>query len=157
MTELKRLIEELVEKHLPDENHFIVEVSISDKGGKKLLSILVDADGGMTIRTCSKISRAVSEEIEAKMLMPEAYILEVSSPGVDYPLSSRRQFQKNIDRSLKITLNDGVELLGKLLEVNDSGLKLSVTRKEKGKKAEDVEIQVPFDNMKKSIVQVSFK
>jgi ribosome maturation factor RimP len=111
----------------------------------------------MTIRTCSKISRAVSEEIEAKMLMPEAYILEVSSPGVDYPLSSRRQFQKNIDRSLKITLNDGVELLGKLLEVNDSGLKLSVTRKEKGKKAEDVEIQVPFDNMKKSIVQVSFK
>jgi ribosome maturation factor RimP len=54
-------------------------------------------------------------------------------------------------------LNDGVELLGKLLEVNDSGLKLSVTRKEKGKKAEDVEIQVPFDNMKKSIVQVSFK
>jgi ribosome maturation factor RimP len=157
MTELKKSIEELVEKHLPDENHFIVEVSISDKGGKKLLNILVDADGGMTIRTCSKISRAVSEEIEAKMLMPEAYILEVSSPGVDYPLSSRRQFQKNIDRSLKITLNDGVELLGKLLEVNDSGLKLSVTRKEKGKKAEDVEIQVPFDNMKKSIVQVSFK
>jgi ribosome maturation factor RimP len=157
MTELKKSIEELVEKHLPDENHFIVEVSISDKGGKKLLNILVDADGGMTIRTCSKISRAVSEEIEAKMLMPEAYILEVSSPGVDYPLGSRRQFQKNIDRSLKITLNDGAELIGKLLEVNDSGVKLSVMRKEKGKKAEDVEIQVPFDNMKKSIVQVSFK
>jgi ribosome maturation factor RimP len=157
MTELKRSIEELVEKHLPDENHFIVEVSISEKGGKKLLSILVDADAGVTIRSCSKISRAVSEEIEAKELMPDAYILEVSSPGVDYPLNSKRQFQKNVDRSLKITLNDGTELLGKLMEVNDAGVKLLVSKKGKGKKAVEEEIQVPFENMKKSIVQVSFK
>jgi ribosome maturation factor RimP len=157
MTELKRLIEELVEKHLPDENHFLVEVGISDKGGKKLLTILVDADAGVTIRACSKISRAVSEEIEVKELMPEAYILEVSSPGVDYPLNSKRQFQKNIGRSLKITLNEGTELLGKLLDVSDAGLKLEVINKGKGKKVVEEEVQVPFENMKKSIVQVSFK
>ena len=143
MTDLKRSIEELVEKHLPDEDHFVVEVVISEKAGKKHLSILVDSDLGVTIRACSKISRAVSEEIEAKELMPDAYILEVSSPGVDYPL--------------KITLTDGVELLGKLLEVNISDIKLSVVRKEKGKKAVEEVIQVPFENMKKSIVQVSFK
>ena len=157
MTDLKRSIEELVEKHLPDEDHFVVEVVISEKAGKKHLSILVDSDLGVTIRACSKISRAVSEEIEAKELMPDAYILEVSSPGVDYPLNSKRQFQKNIGRNLKITLTDGVELLGKLLEVNISDIKLSVVRKEKGKKAVEEVIQVPFENMKKSIVQVSFK
>ncbi len=157
MTDLKRSIEELVEKHLPDGNHFVVEVSISEKGGKKLLSILVDADAGVTIQACAKISRAVSEEIEAKELMPDAYILEVSSPGVDYPLSSRRQFQKNIDRNLKITLTDGKELVGKLLEVTESGIKLAVAKKEKGKKAVEEETQVLFEDMKKSIVQVSFK
>jgi ribosome maturation factor RimP len=157
MTELKRSIEELIEKHLPDENHFVVEVGISDKGGKKLLSILVDSDSGVTIRTCSKISRAVSEEIEAKELMPDAYILEVSSPGVDFPLNSKRQFQKNLGRSLKITLNEGTELLGKLLDVSDAGLKVEVTKKGKGKKVVEEEVQVPFENMKKSIVQVSFK
>lgn len=157
MSELKRSIEELVEKHLPDETHFVVEVAISEKGGKKLLSILVDSDSGVTIRVCSKISRAVSEEIEAKELMPDAYILEVSSPGVDYPLSSKRQFQKNIGRSLKITLNEGAEVLGKLIEVNETGLKLEVAKKEKGKKATEEEVQVSFENMKKSIVQVSFK
>jgi len=157
MNDLKRSIEALVEKHLPDENHFVVEVSISEKGGKKLLSILVDADSGVTIQACSKISRAVSGELEENEMMPEAYILEVSSPGVDYPLSSQRQFQKNISRSLKVTLNDGVEVLGKLLDVNDSGIQLSIIKKEKGKKAVEEEIQVPFENMKKSIVQVSFK
>ncbi len=157
MTELKRSIEELVEKHLPDENHFVVEVGISDKGGKKLISILVDSDSGVTIRTCSKISRAVSEEIEAKELMPDAYILEVSSPGVDFPLNSKRQFQKNIGRSLKITLNEGTELQGKLLDVSDAGLKVEVTKKGQGKKVMEEEIHVPFENMKKSIVQVSFK
>jgi ribosome maturation factor RimP len=54
-------------------------------------------------------------------------------------------------------LNEGTELLGKLLEVSDSGLKLEVIKKEKGKKAVEEEIQVLFENMKKSIVQVSFK
>ncbi len=158
MTELKQAIEEIVEKHLPDENHFIVEVKMSEKSGKKLLNILLDADEGVTIRACAKLSRAVSEELEAKEMMPEAYILEVSSPGLDFPLSSRRQFQKNINRELKISLTSGEEIEGKLLEVSETGVKLLVKKKkEKGKKATEEEVSLPFEEMKKSIVQVSFK
>lgn len=158
MIELKQAIEEIVEKHLPDENHFIVEVKMSEKSGKKLLNILLDADEGVTIQACAKLSRAVSEELEAKDMMPEAYILEVSSPGLDFPLSSRRQFQKNIDRELKISLTSGEEIIGKLLEVTETGVKVLVKKKkEKGKKATEEEVTLPFEEMKKSIVQVSFK
>jgi len=157
MTELKRSIQEIVEKHLPDENHFIVDVNLSEKSGKTFLGILIDSDLGVTIQACAKLSRAVSEELEAKEMMPEAYVLEVSSPGIDYPLNSRRQYQKNINRELKITLTDGKEVTGKLLEVGDTEVKLSVKKKEKGKKATEEELQVPFEKMKKSIVQVSFK
>ncbi|WPR75309.1 ribosome maturation factor RimP [Algoriphagus sp. NG3] len=158
MTELKQAIEEIVEKHLPDENHFVVEVKMSEKSGKKLLNILLDADEGVTIQACAKLSRAVSEELEAKEMMPEAYVLEVSSPGVDYPLSSRRQFQKNIGRELKISLASGEEIVGRLLEVTETGVSLLVKRKkEKGKKATEEEISLPFEEMKKTIVQVSFK
>ena len=158
MTELKQAIEEIVEKHLPDENHFVVEVKLSEKSGKTLLNILLDADEGVTIQACAKLSRAVSEELEAKEMMPEAYILEVSSPGLDFPLSSRRQFQKNINRELKVSLTSGEEILGKLVEVSDAGVKLLVKKKkEKGKKATEQEVSLPFEEMKKSIVQVSFK
>lgn len=158
MTEQKHTIQEIVEKHLPDENHFIVEVILSEKSGKPHLNVLVDADEGVTIQACAKLSRAVSEELEAKELMPEAYVLEVSSPGVDYPLTSRRQYQKNIGRELKVTLNSGDEVQGKLLEVEEAGVKMLVKKKkEKGKKASEEEINLPFGEMKKSIVQVSFK
>ena len=158
MTGLKQVVEEIVEKHLPDENHFIVEVALSEKAGKTQLNILMDADQGVTIQACGRLSRAVSEELEAKDIMPEAYVLEVSSPGVDYPLNSRRQFQKNIGRELKVTLTDGTEVKGKLLEVSDAGVKLLVKKKkEKGKKATEEELSYAFEEMKKSIVQVSFK
>ncbi|UZD21878.1 ribosome maturation factor RimP [Algoriphagus halophytocola] len=158
MTGLKQVVEEIVEKHLPDETHFIVEVALSEKAGKTQLNILVDADQGVTIQACAKLSRAVSEELEAKEIMPDAYVLEVSSPGVDYPLSSRRQFQKNIDRELKVTLTDGTEVKGRLLEVTETGVKLLVKKKkEKGKKASEEELSYAFEEMKKSIVQVSFK
>ncbi|OOG69268.1 ribosome maturation factor RimP [Algoriphagus sp. A40] len=157
MTELRQAIEELVEKHLPNDSHFVVEVKLEEKAGKTRVLILIDADQGITIEACAKVSRAVSEELEAKEMIGEAYVLEVSSPGLDFPLSSRRQYQKNIGRELKLTLASGTDVLGKLLEMDSEGVKLLVKKKEKGKKATEEELLVPFAEIKKSIVQVSFK
>ncbi len=157
MTELRHAIEELVEKHLPDESHFVVEVKLEEKAGKTRVLILIDSDQGVTIAACAKVSRAVSEELEAKEIVGEAYVLEVSSPGLDFPLSSRRQYQKNIGRELKMTLTSGSDVTGKLLEVEVEKIKLLVKKKEKGKKATEEEVFFPFEEIKKSIVQVSFK
>ncbi len=130
---------------------------MAEKSGKTLLNLLIDSDQGVTIQTCARISRLVSEELEAKGMMPEAYTIEVSSPGVDYPLSSKRQYSKNIGRELKVNLSADKEVVGKLLEVDNSGIKMLVKRKEKGKKATEEELIIPFEEVKKSIVQVSFK
>jgi ribosome maturation factor RimP len=157
MAVLKQTILELVERHLPDESHFIVEVAIEEKLGSIKLLILIDADQGITIDSCARISRAISEELESQDLMDQAYILEVSSPGLDYPLKTKRQYQKNIDRELKLDLNSGLSCTGKLIGVEESGLKILVKKKEKGKKAVEVEQIIPFSEVKKSIVQVSFK
>ncbi len=89
--------------------------------------------------------------------MPDAYTIEVSSPGLDYPLSSKRQYLKNIGRDLKVTTSADKEVVGKLLEVDDAGIKMLVRKKEKGKKAPEEEVSIPFEEVKKSIVQVSFK
>ena len=157
MSDLKHTIQTIVEKHLPDENHFIVEVRMAEKNGKTLLNILMDSDEGVTIEACARLSRNVSGELEENEIMPEAYTIEVSSPGLDYPLSSERQYKKNIGRELKVNHSGDKEEIGKLLEVTAEGIKLLVKRKEKGKKATEEELMIPYGEVKKSVVQVSFK
>jgi len=156
MSDLKHVIVDLVEKHLPDAEHFIVEVKIERVADKTKVLVLVDADQGMTIAACAKLSRALSGELETSELLEEAYTLEVSSPGLDYPLTEKRQYLKNQGRSLKVYLHTGEEILGKLNEVEELGIKLGVTKKEKGKKSVEEERIVSFTEIKKSIVQVSF-
>lgn len=157
MSELSKAIGELVKKYLPDDSHFLVEVKLEDVAGKTKVLILIDADQGVTIQACAKVSRSVSEELEANETMGDAYILEVSSPGVDFPLNTQRQYQKNIGRELKLTLNSGPEVLGQLLGIDEEKVKVLVKKKEKGKKATEEEVFIPFAEIKKSIVQVSFK
>lgn len=154
---LKQTIEEIVEKHLPDNSHFVLDVEIGEKGVQRRILILIDADGGLNINTCAIVSRAVGEEIEANELIEEAYVLEVSSPGVDYPLVSRRQYEKNQGRKLKVLLEDNSEVEGSLTTVDPSGIVLLVKKKEKGKKATEEELKLAFEQIKKSIVLVSFK
>ncbi len=156
MSDLKHVILDLVEKHLPDEEHFIVEVKIDRVADKTKILILVDADQGMTIAACASLSRALSGELETNELLEEAYTLEVSSPGLDYPLTEKRQYLKNIGRTLKVFLLTGEEVSGKLKEVEEQGIQLVVTKKEKGKKSVEEEHSFAFNELKKSIVQVSF-
>jgi ribosome maturation factor RimP len=156
MSDLKHVIVDLVEKHLPDAEHFIVEVKIERVADKTKVLVLVDADQGMTIASCALLSRALSGELETSDLLEEAYTLEVSSPGLDYPLTEKRQYLKNLGRLLKVYLVTGEEILGKLKEVEELGIKLGVTKKEKGKKSIEEERIVSFTEIKKSIVQVSF-
>ncbi len=119
MSDLKHVIVDLVEKHLPDAEHFIVEVKIERVADKTKVLVLVDADQGMTIAACAKLSRALSGELETSELLEEAYTLEVSSPGLDYPLTEKRQYLRNQGRSLKVYLHTGEEILGKLKEVEE--------------------------------------
>ncbi len=154
---MKQTIEEIVEKHLPDDTHFVVDVQVQEKGSKSQVKILIDSDSGLKIDTCAKVSRLVAEEIEAKELFAEAYILEVSSPGVDFPLSSRRQYAKNVGRTLRVFLEDGKELEGELLSVGNADIQVKTQTKGKGKKVTEQEMQVALDQIKKSIVLVSFK
>lgn len=154
---MKQRIEEIVINHLPDESHFVVDVEVGEQGAQQRIRILIDADGGLNINTCAIVSRAVGEEIEAVGLIDSAYILEVSSPGVDYPLVSRRQYEKNLGRNLKVSLEDSSEVEGTLVSLDDFGITLMVKKKEKGKKATEEELKLAFEQIKKSIVLVSFK
>ncbi len=83
------------------------------------------------------------------------FSLEISSPGVDQPLTLLRQYVKNKGRNVEVTFNDGTQKEGKLLEVTETDIIIEqVTGK--GKKAETKQFVIPFENIKTTTVQVQF-
>ncbi len=150
----KRVIELVEEKIADRPDLFLVDVQMSGGG---VLSILVDGDKGVAITDCVAISRHVGFHLEEENTIEQAYNLEVSSPGLDTPLKSLRQYQKNINRSLSIKLADGTKREGKLIAAGESGITIEENIKEKGKKAVLVLNEIPFADITESKVLVSFK
>lgn len=154
--ELTEQIKKIAENHLKDGSHYIVDVNISSHKGPKKVLVLLDGDKGVTIDDCADLSRAIGAELEDKNIIEDAFRLEVSSPGVDYPLQSVRQYKKNIERKVKISLKDGKDIVGILKDATEEKVVLDQEVK-KGKKTEYKEVEIPKPEIIKTIVQISFK
>lgn len=155
----KDQIIELLQPYLEDDRIFIVEVKIGEGKIRQTITILLDTDEGIKIEECASISRRLAHFIETNELIPDAYNLEVSSPGIDQPLLLRRQYIKNIGRNLKLQLIEGSEKIGALENVTDEGIVFKEeTKKSKGKKVVLFESHtIAFENIKQAKVQISFK
>lgn len=130
---------------------FIVNVKIKPTNNIKLY---LDADGGLSVGKSAEINRKLYKLIEAEAMFPDGdFSLEVSSPGVDEPLLSDRQYKKNIGRTVLITLAEGKDILGLLKEVLEDKLVLEV---KVPKKKETTVVEVPLADIKKTVVQITF-
>ena len=144
----------IVEGHLPDASYYVVDIKLTGKKGYEKVVVLVDGDKGISIEICAKITRSLSDELDEQNMFEGSYTLEVSSPGVDYPLKSERQYLKNLGRSLNIDLVSGDKVKGDLVEADNSGITIKI---EKGKKKEKEKLFIPFSDIKRSKVLVTFK
>lgn len=145
----------LVEEKIADRDDlFVVDVKMHSNGK---LEVLVDGDHGISIQDCAAISRHVGFRLEEEDAIPHAYRLEVSSPGIDRPLSTVRQYRKNIGRAIQVSLQDGTTKTGKLLEVADESVTIVETIKEKGKKAVEQQQTISLENITTIKVLISFK
>ena len=145
---------DLVKEKISDRpDLFLVDVKFHPNG--KLI-ISVDGDNGIAVGDCAAISRHVGYQLEEENAIEQAYNLEVSSPGIDTPLTMKRQYEKNIGRNLGIRMADS-KREGKLLSVTDEGIAIEEKVKEKGKKAELVESFISFPEITETKVLISFK
>jgi ribosome maturation factor RimP len=133
---------------------FLVDVKFHSNGK---LMILVDGDNGIGIDECVAISRHVGFHLEEENVIETAYNLEVSSPGIDTPLTLTRQYTKNIGRNLAIKMADGTKREGKLSGITEDAVIIEETIKNKGKKAETVESVIPINTITETKVLISFK
>jgi ribosome maturation factor RimP len=152
---LLKKIEESLAEELKDGPHFVVSMLLSKSGNK--LNILIDGDEGVGIDDCTRISRKLSSLIdENEAMLDGPLVLEVSSPGADQPLVMARQYPKHIGRELRISLHEGIQIEGELIESSEQDIVIK-EEKGKGKKKEITEHRILFDEIKEARVKLSFK
>jgi len=147
-------IEAMLEGVLANEpDYFLVSIKIKPTNNVK---VFLDGDKGITIEKCVQFNRVLYKKIEAGNLFPSGdFSLEVSSPGVDEPIRSIRQFKKNIGRNVEVILNEGNKKEGRLTEVSEEGIVIEET-KGKNKRKEIIDHRFLFNDIKSTKIQTVF-
>jgi len=152
---IEKRVRELVEEKITDKpNLFIVDIKMLPNGK---LMILLDGDNGIGIDDCVAVSRHVGFHLEEENVIESAYTLEVSSPGLDTPLTTIRQYLKNVGRNLAIKMADGTKREGRLSSITEDAIVIEEKIKEKGKRAEVIESVIPVNKITETKVLISFK
>ena len=123
-------------------------VEITPAGKRRVLRVAVDKDGGVTLDDVADATREVSRVLDASDVMGEhPYTLEVTSRGVDRPLTLPRHWRRNADRLVTVTQVDGTSLTGRIVEAGEGDVTLDV---------DGTPRQVAYADVAKALVQVEF-
>jgi ribosome maturation factor RimP len=138
------------------------ELVVTPAGRRSVVRVVVDRDQGVTLDDIADVSRAVSEVLDANDDgMGRSYVLEVTSPGVDRPLSEPRHWRRNIGRLVTVTAGptaSAEEVTGRITAVEDAGVTLAVETKGKpgAKRRPPTPRLVPWAQLGSGRVQVEF-
>ena len=149
---LKDQISELVTPAVSDLGFYLEDVHVATPGSHRIVTCIVDGDASLNLDQVTSVSRVISELLDEAAFMGETpFTLEVTSPGVDRPLTQPRHFAKNVDRLLKIIKLDGSEVTGRILSNTDTDVTLTVTVKK-----ETTEQIVSLADIKRAVVEIEF-
>ena len=102
-------------------------VEVSTAGRRRLVRVLVDKDGGVTLDEIADATAVVSDHLDSNDVLGDGpYTLEVTSPGVDRPLVLPRHWSRNVDRLVKVTPLDGAAFTGRIVSAADDAAKIEV-------------------------------
>jgi ribosome maturation factor RimP len=123
-------------------------VDVTPAGRRRLLRVVVDKDGGVTLDEISEATRSVSRHLDDQDLMDERpYTLEVTSPGTDRPLTQPRHWRRNTGRLVKITLLDGASVVGRIRDTSAERVRIDVAGSDR---------EIGYADVAKALVQVEF-
>ncbi len=154
--EFRKRVEELLQDFLAErEDLFLINLKFSAADD---ITVILDGDEGVTLQDCLDASRAIENNLDRE---EHDFSLQVMSAGLSEPLSSERQFNKNLGREIEVLLNDGTEIEGELIKVESDQITLILKyRKPKdiGKGKVDVveERAILYTDIKKALVAIKF-
>ncbi len=128
-------------------------VEVTPAGKRRVVRVAVDQDGGVTLDDVADATRAVTEVLDGPLndaMGHQPYTLEVTSRGVDRPLTLPRHWRRNADRLVTVTLADGSAVIGRVVAADDgaeAGVVLDVAGRER---------RIAYAEVAKALVQIEF-
>jgi len=148
LSEVKNLIEDIVER----EGIELVDVVFRREPNGWVLRVFIDKPGGVSLDDCRFVSRQLSDILDVKDIIPHAYRLELTSPGVNRPLVKKSHFMGVIGGQVKIKTRSPIEnrrnFKGTLIDYKEGSVCLEVDGKEH---------IIPHDNIEKANLEYEFK
>jgi ribosome maturation factor RimP len=126
----------------------VESVEVTPAGKRRVLRVAVDKDGGVTLDDVAAATKEVSRVLDDSDVMGEQpYTLEVTSRGVDRPLTLPRHWRRNSGRMVKATLEDGTTLEGRIVSSDDEAVTLDVAGSQR---------ELAYREVSKALVQIEF-
>ncbi|MBK1788571.1 ribosome maturation factor RimP [Prauserella cavernicola] len=124
-------------------------LDVQQAGRRKLVKVVVDGDDGVGLDEVAEVSRAVSAVLDAHdHLIEGAYTLEVTSPGVDRPLTTQRHWRRAKFRLVRVTPTEGAEYVGRAGEAGSASARILV---------DGVIRDVRYADVAKAVLEIEFK
>jgi ribosome maturation factor RimP len=125
--------------------NYLEELTITSAGKVKILTVIVDSDSHLNLDQITAVTKEISEVIETlEELGDSAFTLEVTSPGIDRPLTKPRHWRKNLDRLVKITMASGKDIQGRIGEATEENVLIG-------------DQKVSFEDIKRAVLEIEFK
>jgi len=142
---------ELLDGEFARAGYEIEDVVIDTAARPPRISVIADGDKPLDLDSIAELSRSASEALDRIETPP--YVLEVTSPGVDRPLTTEKHYRRARGRKVELTLSDGSQLTGRLGETRSGTVRLVVRE---GAKANFSIRELPLEGITKAVVQVEF-
>lgn len=131
MTSVKEKAKEIIGRIVEANDCYLIDVAINLQGARQFIKVAAESDKGINIERIIRITKEIKADAEFDALMPDAYQLEVTSPGVDYPLKTRCDFLRNTGRPVKVRIEiDGVKssVEGNIVSADETGVTLETAK-----------------------------
>ena len=148
---LKDSIADLIRPVVEDAGFFLEDVFTSNPGNHRIVTCMVDGLKPLSLDEVTVVSKEISALLDDSPLLTEAFTLEVTSPGIERPLTLPRHWAKNLTRIVKVLLKDDTEVSGRLTEFDENRAILIENIKGRMKTHE-----VNFSEIKRAHVEIEF-
>ena len=149
--EIVERVRAIADPLLVNEGMELVEVDYRREARGWVLRLTIDKEGGVTLDDCGRVSQQVGRELDVEDFIAAPYVLEVSSPGLNRPLRSEKDFIKHCNRLIKLRtvdpINSRQQFKGKLLGVSNNQIELEM---------EEGIVQIPLAKIAKANLEIEF-
>ena len=124
---------------------YLEEVTLTPAGKRKIMTVIVDGDTNLTLDQVTAVSKEVSAIVEVLPALGDTHFtVEVTSPGVDRPLTKPRHWRKNHGRLIAITQHDDKQIKGRIGDSTEIDVEID-------------SVKIAFAAIKKAILEIEFK